>query len=295
VTAIGGDVFAPVSTRFPGNLAENGSYVGLPLLVMVVLFSRRTWRTSTGKLLTILLIVVAVLSLGSSLATAGASTVPLPWALLKYVPLIGAALPVRFSLYLFLLLGMVTAMWLASGGDDRTRRRRWVLACLGLVLLFPNLASPLWHGTIVTPPFFSEGRYRAFIAPGENVLVIPAGRGGAESLRWQSETGTYFRLTAGYLSIQVPPQFSCWPIMPRLMSDPPTSIDADRLRTFMAAKRVGVVILIGPRGQLWRPVLDQLGLRPVDDGGVTVARVVPLGTSPPASLARDCPPNREPG
>jgi hypothetical protein len=288
VTAIGGDALSSVADRFRGNLAENGSYVGIPLLAMAVLFARKTWQTTRGKLLSILLVVIAIGSLGSVLEVAGARTIPLPWTLLQHVPLIGAALPVRFLVYLFLLLGMVAAMWTASAAPAE-RRGRWVLAGMSVILLLPNVASSSWHGDIVTPPFFSDAIYRRYIAPGENVLMIPGGRAGAQSLRWQIETDTSFDLTIGYLSIQVPSEFDCWWITPRLLYGEPGPMTARPLATFLTAKGVSVVVLYGPRGAPWRPVLEQIGLHPVDVGGVTVARVVPFGSKPPLWTFGPCP------
>jgi hypothetical protein len=288
VTAVGGDALSSVADRFRGNLAENGSYVGIPLLFMAVLFARQTWNTTRGRLVSILLVVVAIGSLGSVLEVAGARTIPLPWTLLRHVPLIGAALPVRFLLYLFLLLGMEAAMWVASAAPAG-QRGRWALAGLSVILLLPNVGSSSWHGDIVTPPFFSDAIYRNYIASGENVLMIPGGRAGAQSLRWQIETGTSFDLTIGYLSIQVPSAFNCWWITPRLLYGEPGPWTARPLASFLAAKRVAVIVLYGPRGAPWRPVLEQMGLRPVDVGGVTVARVVPIGSKPPRWTFGPCP------
>jgi hypothetical protein len=288
VTAIGGAALSSVADRFRGNLAENGSYVGIPLLAMVALYARQTWKTTRGKLVCILLAVIAIGSLGSVLEVAGARTIPLPWTLARHVPLIGAALPVRFLLYLFLLLGMMAATWLTSAAPSQ-RRGRWALAGLAVILLFPNVASSSWHGDIVTPSFFSDAMYRGYIAPGENVLMIPGGRAGAQSLRWQIETGTSFDLTIGYLSIQVPSEFDCWWVTPRLLYGEPGPRTARPLATFLAAKSVSVIVLYGPLGAPWRPVLDQMGLHPVDVGGVTVARVVPFGSKPSRWTFGPCP------
>ena len=121
------------------------------------------------------------------------------------------------------------------------------------------------------------------------LLMIPGGRAGAQSLRWQVETGNSFDLTIGYLSIQVPPEFDCWWITSRLLYGEPGPRTARPLATFLAAKGVAAVILYGPRGASWRPVLEQMGLHPVDVGGVTVARVVPIGSKPPRWTFGPCP------
>jgi hypothetical protein len=274
VTAVGGGWLTTLSAKFVGGLAENGSYVGIPLLAIAVLFAREQWRTTRGRLLTVMLIVVAVASLGSVLMVDHARTIPLPWTLFRHVPVLQLALPVRFAVFLFLVLAVVVATWLASPGRWPRTWVRWTLALVGLALLFPNLASSSWHGTVTTPAFFADGSYREFIPQGGNVLVIPAGRPGADSLRWQIETDEAFRLTAGYLSIYNPPEFDCWPILRRLRYDGPNVNSTRALRQFLASKRVDTIVLYGPRGELWRPVVEQLGMDPVDVGsGVVVADV----------------------
>lgn len=290
VTALGGAWASGIWTKFVGGIPESGAYIGLPLLVIVAMFARRSGRTARGKLLLGMLLVLAVATLGSVLVVDYARTIPMPWTLLRHVPVIKAALPVRLSVFLFLVLGMIAATWLADPSPGRSSARvRWGLAALAVIFLLPNLTSSYWHGSIDTPSFFADGTYRTYIGPGEDVLVIPAGRLGASSLRWQIEAGSSFRLTAGYLSVQNPPAFECWPILRPIRYGDPWDRSAWQLGQFLRAKGVEVVILWGPKGQLWRPLLEQLGMHLADTGGVTVGRVPPaslLGSNPPG---RACP------
>jgi hypothetical protein len=287
VTALGGAWATGISSKFVGGIPESGAYLGIPLLVIAVLYARRAWRTATGKLLTVMLVVITVATLGSVLVADRARTIPMPWTILRHVPVIRAALPVRLQVYLFLVLGMVLSLWLAAPSVERPSKAvRWSLAGLAVIVLFPNLASSNWHGDLRTPAFFADGSYQRYIAPGEDVLVIPAGRLGAESLRWQIDADDSFRLTAGYLSVQNPPEFECWPILRPVRYGDPWARSAWQLGQFLRAKGVDVVVLWGPKGALWRPLLEQLGMRLVDTGGVTVARVPSpstLGWNPPGA------------
>jgi hypothetical protein len=290
VTALGGAWATPIWSRFIGGIPESGAYLGLPLLLIVALFGRQAWRTVTGKLLLVMMGLVGVATLGSVLVIDRVRTIPMPWTILRHIPVIKAALPVRCAVFLFLLAGMVVAMWLSAPRPERPGgRARWGLAVLAVAFLVPNLTSSYWHGRLGMPAFFADGTYRSYLAPGENLLVIPAGRLGAESLRWQIEADDSFQLTAGYLSVENPTAFECWPILRPIRYGDAWDRSAWQLGQFLRAKEVDAVILWGPKGEQWRPLLRALGMDPVDVGGVTVARVPParfLGRNPPG---RACP------
>ena len=119
VTLIGHNQFAAVTAHFTGNLAENTSYLGIPLLATFLLFTGSYWCKPSARLLILSLLFVCVASLGPTLHIAGQPTVTLPWAVASDLPLIDQALPVRLSLYSFLIAGVITALYLS----DSARRR----------------------------------------------------------------------------------------------------------------------------------------------------------------------------
>lgn len=93
--------FARISAIFTGNYAELGSYLGMPLIAIVILFAASRRRTPTYALLVLLVIVVSLASMGPKLHVAGVPTATLPWTLCRYVPLLDKALPVRFMMMHF--------------------------------------------------------------------------------------------------------------------------------------------------------------------------------------------------
>ena len=98
---------------------ENGSYLGLPLLV--ALAAGVYWMRRRGAVVVAAATaaVVFVLSLGGALASGGAPAsnvagnavgrVPLPEALLAKLPLLHNLIPARFAMYVALLAGIVLA------------------------------------------------------------------------------------------------------------------------------------------------------------------------------------------
>jgi hypothetical protein len=73
------------------------------------------------------------------------------------------------------------------------------------VVLFtlPNLSAAFWTSPVDTPAFFSTGEFKRYIAPGNNVLILPYGQVGNGNI-WQSTTGFYFRMAGGYLGHRFP-------------------------------------------------------------------------------------------
>jgi hypothetical protein len=72
------DFFRNLSSRFTSNIFENGSYVGIPLLIIAVWFAVSRWRTVAGKVLTLMLAITIIMGMGPWLHVAGIETVVLP-------------------------------------------------------------------------------------------------------------------------------------------------------------------------------------------------------------------------
>src|SRR5207248_5115053 len=138
--------------------------------------------------------IIALFSLGSVLHVAGHATIPLPWALLAHLPLIGKAIPSRFGMYASLVASVAAAVWLTEYERSPVA---WGVAAVSAALLLPNVALPTWNGPVHVPAFFSQGLYQRYLHPGAMVVVIPF-RGGT-SMLWQAEAGMSFRMPFGYV------------------------------------------------------------------------------------------------
>lgn len=191
MTALGGTSAAATSSRFPGNIAEQGAYLGLPMAAIVAWFavSRRSDRTA--RLRVALLITAIVLSLGPRLQIGGHRTIWVPGALLQRVPFLGDALPTRFSMYTALIAAVITSRWLT----DRARwhpRLRWLLASLAVVALAPAGSNALsWKAT---PRAISSGTLARALPAGSTVISLPFWDPKDRSLYAQATSGVHFRL-----------------------------------------------------------------------------------------------------
>ncbi len=203
---IDGGLSALLVGPFPGNIMEQGAYVGLPLVTMWLLFGRAFWKTGIGKLLICSAGILFILSLGPWLIIARhPSSVPLPWLLFNNIPLMKDALPARLSLYVALASGAMAAVWLA---DAKAHWRfKLVLATACILFLLPNVnRTRLWRIKPQIPAFFRTGLFKRYLRPRECVLLLPLLS--RENLFWQAECKFYFRIGGGYLGLPPPAMLS---------------------------------------------------------------------------------------
>jgi hypothetical protein len=269
---LGRQYFLGLSGTFSGaDISEAGTYVGLPLALIVARYTITRWRLTSTKIMAITLAVVVVLLLGAHLYIAGHPTVPLPWKLLDH-SVLRDVLPVRLAVYMFLIVAIIAAMWLAQMRPRNWAVAKWALAAVSIAFLVPNIGSGEWHWDVPNPAFFTTHEYRTYIRRGETVLVLPWGYNGM-SMLWQADTGMWFRMTEGYLTPQPPPDYVADPLLPILTSQfkpPPVGIE-----NFIARRHVGAVIVDPAYPGHWPQALAALGLKPVAVGGVLVYRVRP--------------------
>jgi hypothetical protein len=262
-----------------GNYSESGAYVGLPLLVIVVLFGLAHRRQAVAKVLLGTLAVLFVASLGAHLhianppdppGTTYTPSIPLPWRLVDHLPALDHVLPVRLAMFVSLVVALIVALWLAEPA-----RRPWaklLLAVAGVVLLLPNQTLPYWRGQPVDPPFFTTQLYKDHLRPDETVLVIPYGLNG-NSMLWQAETGMYFRMAGGYVAPEVPVGYWRDPVARVLLyPDQEGPVTPERLRLplrdFIVRRGVGAVIIATSSPAPWAAVIESLGVRPTRVGDV---------------------------
>lgn len=267
---LGRTYFATVSARFTsGDISESGIYIGLPLALIVGRYAITRWRLTSTKILLTMLAIVVVLLLGSHLHIAGYSTIPLPWKVLDRW-LLREAAPVRLGVYTFLIVAAITAMWLAQPRDGNRALAKWAVVAVAIAFLLPDIGSGLWRWRPPNPQFFTTDLYRSALRRGETVLVLPYGYTGF-SMLWLAETGMWFRMTGGYLNPAPPTDYAVDPLLPALTGR--AAPDPTVLRSFLARRHVGAVIIDPANPQQWPGALAALGLKPVSLGGVWLYRL----------------------
>ena len=278
ITRIGSDRFFSVSTAFPGNLVEQGAYLGLPLIVIVAAYAIQSWRTRAARILLAVLVVAVAWALGDHLYIDGHPTIALPWLLLWHLPLLKQVITVRIGVYVSLVCAVIASLWLAAA--TRHRWRRWLLAALAVVFLAPNINARLpgtsvlmYNVRLTTPTFFATPLYRRYLRRGEVVLPLPYASYGY-SLLWQARTDMYFRLASAHF--RYPPASYPQEITNELMERTAVTPNAPSLlRSFIISERVSAAVADPTASGPWLAVLGRLGLRPLSIGGVLLYRIPP--------------------
>jgi hypothetical protein len=185
-----------------GGSTENGSYLGLPLLVLLGFLAVRYRRVAVVRFSTVLGLLVLLLSLGRKLALAGTThDIPLPFAVLQHVPLLQDMSAVRLSLYVALLAALLLAVGLDRlHADGLLQPRRGLVAVLALLVAVPLLPEwPYSFERAGTPAYFTSGEVQRI--PRDAVaLTYPVPRfPSSEPMQWQALSGYRYRSVGGYL------------------------------------------------------------------------------------------------
>jgi hypothetical protein len=248
---------AEITDRFTATGAEQGAYLSLPLLALALLALQRRPLPRPRRLLGVVFAIAAILSLGTRPKLAGEVFAIGPWAAIAPLPLIGSALPARFTLYTALLAGLLASTALA----DRGSRLRWALAISGIVLTLPNLGLPQWSSPVQRPRLFETGLYQQHLPRGTTALVLPYGPAGW-SMLWQAESGFRFNLVGGHYALRVTPAERQWhDVYERLNSG---ELAPQRLLAFLTSHCVDVVVVTpGTRESARRAIEAAVATPPV--------------------------------
>jgi hypothetical protein len=195
-----------------GDVGEDGSYLGVPLVVAIGLIWWRM-RTHRGvRHVAIVLLATEVLSMGRWLTVANMMLrVPLPWAALAFSPQLKSALPNRFALLasflVAVLVGMGVAQWIAWAPSHPRRRGvnrgLGALALASVLVYVPTL--PIYTSALPkVPTFFTSSQSRQ-IPRGSVVLPFPlSDTPNATAMYWQVRSDFRWRMISGEAILPAP-------------------------------------------------------------------------------------------
>jgi hypothetical protein len=202
--------FLKTADRFAGNGSENGSYLGLPLVILLVVSVVALWRTRVVRIAAILCAFAFLLSLGSRLEVGNHPTgIPLPEGIFDKLPVLKNVLPVRFSLYVALCGAVILGVALERLHSARRWRSRAASLAVPGILAVAVLAPlvPAWPYQMQptgVPNYFTSKAVDA-IAPGSVVLVYPFPDANfANPENWQASTFLRFKIPGGRFIVPEP-------------------------------------------------------------------------------------------
>ena len=271
LTLIGGGFFANVAHRLNGNMTEQGAYLGLPLILILVLHFRDRRVHPYIKPLLVSLVAILILSLGPSLHFAGVATgIWLPWRLTLHLPLIHQALPTRLSMYVALAAGLTAALWLSSARSGLERAGRFTLAMLACVCLVPKPIAARWTALPIQPFFEPENVVRS-LGRDANVLIFPYGYAGP-SMIWQWQSGMRFSQSGGYLG-PTPPSTATLPAVKSFYTGVVGPDFANDISGFCVAHKVSAILIAPGTPETLVDALHSLNWDTANDHGIQIVRV----------------------
>jgi hypothetical protein len=256
-----GEFFSPSGSGAKlvgGSFQENGFYLGVPLLLLLIVAAVRFRRVPLVLASVVVAIVAFVFSLGPTLTVNGHVLVRhMPFELITKLPLFQNIEAARLSLFLQMPAAIVFAIAL-----DRWRGRGWrrvlvpVAAVVALVPLVPAL--PFVTARVHVPRFFTTDAVR-MVPAGTIALTYPYSKlPNNDAMFWQTASNMRFRIIGGMAFVPGPGGRSVFTARPPA----PPNIDAlllagrlreplsvhdeallTRVRDFVAKYRVGVVLV----------------------------------------------------
>jgi hypothetical protein len=219
---------AALADRFTGNPAEWTAYLGLPLLVVAIAAAVRTWSRPILRVVSLLALIMALLSLGPRVHVAGVVT-PIPtvilgfgfvalrrhvralplvlafsatWAALAIAPVLSDILPGRLMVVVFLLVAVLASAFVAEIASRSLGPRLAHGLAIGAVLLCLMPALPVVATSFAMPAFFATGSGRA---PAGVALVAPYAYAWDDvAMVWQSQSSMRFKMPEGYGTLPGP-------------------------------------------------------------------------------------------
>jgi hypothetical protein len=194
------DLIVSLSERPDGYPEFTASIPYVAIGLFVLAWYRWGWRPV--PLPVIFPITFALLALGPFVQIAGMNThIPTPWALLRYVPIVGLARsPSRFAV--IVIMGVSTLFALAlvhitnKYADAHPVRRRWILAATAALLVFELSPAPRTVYSAEIPAIYQTIANDP--SPSVRVLGLPLGvRDGASSIGDYSALSQYFQTAHG--------------------------------------------------------------------------------------------------
>jgi hypothetical protein len=184
---------------------ENGSYVGVPLLIALIVGAVVLRRRRLALFSAVMAAVALILSMGASLHVDGHRTgVPLPFVVIAHLPLLESSVPARWIMYFWLFAALLLALLLDAVFTHVAARKRdgrrgaaaaGLLAVVVLVPLVP--AWPYSAGPASVPAWFTTSAHA--LPAGSAAVIYPIASPSDDSaMLWQAMADMDFRMPGGF-------------------------------------------------------------------------------------------------
>ena len=182
---------------------ENGSYVGIPLLAVLVLGVVLLRRNRFAIYCAIMALGGLVLSMGSHLHVDGHETgIPLPFLVLAHLPLLDSSVASRYIGFFWLFAALLFALTLDTVHQISRLGNRLksgaVCVLVAVCALLPLVPAWPYAASAATVPLWFTSNARTLPA-GTTVVVYPSANPvDSSAMLWQALSNMTFRMPGGY-------------------------------------------------------------------------------------------------
>lgn len=230
-----------MATHFVAQATGQVGYLGVPVLALLVLAVWTFRREAALRLLAVAGATLTVLSLGPWVTVMGhALPIPLPWALVQHLPLLGNLVPLRLMGLADLCVAAIVALTLSRMRSIGAVRRA-LITCLA-VLSVATWVPSLPRSSTAVPPTLPPHLATALAADGGSVLFAPwPSAAFADPMWYQLSDSFAFRLVGGY-AYEVKPDVPLADVL-----DAPDAAVASTTRDVLSGRRSAAGIVAGYR------------------------------------------------
>jgi len=271
ITAIGHSLFVKTTAKFAGNFSEEGTYLGLPFILIFLYISIKNRKKLIYKSLAILFLILVVAAMGPVLHIDGkVENITLPWAIAEHLPLLGSAIADRFSLYIFLVLALLIGLWLSVKTTKRNYIFKLLVVIVAIIFILPNTSMYFWQPT-PKPKLFQPDLVSRYIPKDSNVIILPYGYLG-NSMLYQDESKMDFTQSGGYIYF-TPGNFAKNPLVDSFYNSTPLTNFKALLISFCKQNKVTRIIYRPDTSKVLSQELKSLNWKTISVGKSVVIYV----------------------
>jgi hypothetical protein len=192
---------SPEATRLSTGPAEYNTFFGWPLVLLTAGLIIWLWRESIAIACALAAFVMGALSLGPMIVVNRQPTgIEGPYQMIKGVPVIDGALPLRFALAAIPLVAVLLVLALEKARKQPFPLVRYGVPALIVLALIPVLPAQLpTTGRPAVPAFYAEGHWRQCASDGDVIVPVPvATPPQPEPMRFAADQNVAFGMPEGF-------------------------------------------------------------------------------------------------
>ncbi|HEX6685267.1 MAG TPA: hypothetical protein VF062_20920 [Candidatus Limnocylindrales bacterium] len=191
----------PEAVRLSTGSSELNTFFGWPLLLVLAALTVWLWREAAVVACMLAAFVMAALSLGPMIVIDRERTgLEGPYQMLRDIPVIDGALPLRYSLAAIPLFAIVLVLGLEKARTASIPWIHWGVPAAVAIALLPVIPSQLpTQDRPAVPAFYADGHWRDCASEGDVIVPVPLATPDMPGpMRFASQQGVAFGMPEGF-------------------------------------------------------------------------------------------------